>query len=171
DKVNRIKEFAENPEAINNHLVSQTDGITDHLPNVSQNAITMIARAAQFLNSKIPRPVNQFATSQEWEPSPGQKEKFNEYFNAVHDPISILDSIKDGTLSNVEIESIATVHPKLYEFMKNIITQQLSTQKAKNLSEYVKSSLSQFLGMPISESTYQPVAQFNQAKFQVAQAQ
>jgi hypothetical protein len=165
-KVERIQELASNPETLSAHISNHIDGITYHLPNIAQSVANQISTSVGFLNSKIPKPKNQFPLSPTWEPSDAHKQKFDRYYDMVNDPISALGHIKKGSLTSEGMEALAACHPELLKQMQKQIGESASPEQAKKLPHDVKQSLSMFLGMPLNESMYQPVRAANQQALQ-----
>jgi hypothetical protein len=164
-KTDRIQELANAPEALGAHISNHVDGITQHLPNISQSIGNAISTNVGFLNSKIAKPVQQFPLSAKWEPSEAHKQKFEKYYSAVDDPTSVLKLIKSGDLTSEAMESLKVCHPELLQHMQQQLVKQADPESAKNLPYHVKQSISMFLGAPLDESLYQPVLAANQAAF------
>lgn len=134
------------------HLAKTTQGIQAAAPNVTQSLQIKMVNAVQFLESKRPKPAQYFPLSDDWQPSNAQKDKFNEYYKAVNDPLSALKAVKTGTLTNEAMEAIQTVHPELLQEMRGAIISSMDPKKFKNLSYPTKISLSLFMGQPLDQS-------------------
>lgn len=164
-RVERIQALASDPQALMDHLTKTTDSLYQAAPNVSQSLHAGIISAVQFLNSKIPKPMNEMALSVGWEPSKTQKAEFQRYYAAVDDPLSVFKEVKNGTLSHESLEALSVVHPELLQEMRKSVLENLNLKKAKNLPFSVKISLSKFLGEPLSEGLTLPAIAANQAAF------
>lgn len=162
-KVDRIKELAENPDAMAQHLANHVDGLNQTLPTVGQSVSNSIATTVNYLNSKIPRPVNQLPLSAKWEPSAAQKQKFDRYYSAATEPVGVLRQIKEASLTSEAMEALATTHPDLLKEMREQLQRQITPEKAENLSLSQRQALSQFMGMPLDSSTMPSVIAANQA--------
>ncbi len=167
--VKRIEEMSKNPQAMLNHLTKSTDGIYAAMPNVTSSLHTTAINGLNFLASKIPQPKTQFALSGDFEPSEVQKDQFNDYYNIVNDPMLALDAIKEGSLSNFQIEALQAVYPHLLTEMQSQIAQHMNPKKADDLPYGVKLSLAKFLSMPLDGSMTKPALAANQAQFMVNQ--
>lgn len=148
----RISELANNPDTLGNHLTDQTNNMYEAAPNVSQGIHSSTIAALQFLNSKIPRPPNQLIGSDEWEPNNDQKQLFNEYYNAVNDPISLLNNIKDGSLSHPALEAVQAVYPHLLQEMRQNLISNTTPDKLRTLNYSAKMAMAKFLGQPLDEN-------------------
>lgn len=147
-----VSELANNPDQMMDHLNKTTGTLYDAAPNVTQGIHTALSSAVAFLNSKLPRPMNQMPLSAKWEPSQEQKDVFNHYFSAVSDPISSLKMVKSGTLDSKTMEAIQAVHPQLLEDMRAKVLDHMNVDKARELPYGTKISLSKFLGQPLDLS-------------------
>lgn len=134
-------------------------------PNISQGLQNSYVTSVNFLNSKLPKPNRDMPLGYDFKPSVAQKEKFNAYFNAVHNPLIALKQIRMGTLSNETMESLQVVHPKLLEEMRSSVLANMDQAKAKKLPMKVKISLSKFLGMPLDNAMIPQVIASNQATY------
>jgi hypothetical protein len=165
ERTKRIEELASQPDVLGNHLSNHTAGLHDHVPNVAQGVQYAITASVHYLNAKIPRPNSQLMLSEDWEPSESQKDQFNETFDIVNDPISIMSKIKSGNLLTSDVEAVQATHPDLFKEMQMQVLSQLKPDRAMNLSGGVKRSLGLFLGQPLDESMLPKVSQSNQLIF------
>lgn len=161
----RISELANNPQQLYNHLENSTKQISDVMPNISSGLYSTISNGIQFLNSKIPKPTNELPLNAKWEATPSQKAKFNKYYQIVNDPISVLNQVKNGTLSSEAMETLQTVHPDLLQKMRQEVMQNMTSKKISNLNYSTKITLSKFLGQPLESAMMPQVVMANQASF------
>lgn len=152
DHVEKIKDFASNPDALMEHLSQQTNHAYQTAPGIMQGLYTTIMNGIQYLYSKIPQAPNQMLLSPEWKPTRSQKTSFNRAFEAVNDPVGILKQVKQGTLTNEAMEAVQTVHPDLLNDMRKSVMDQMNVEKAKALPYAQKASLAKFLGQPLDQS-------------------
>lgn len=149
--VKRIKELSGDQTAMLDHLSNSSDSLYAAAPNITQSLHNTVVAGVQFLNSKIPSAGPQMVLSSKHEPSTTQISKFNKYFQVVSDPISSLDQVKNGMLTNETMEALQTVHPKLLDNMKQSVMEHFNEDKAKSLPYQVRISLAKFLGQPLDE--------------------
>lgn len=155
-RVNRIKDLAGNPTTMMDHLDNGTGGMYSSAPNITQSLNNTVVAGVQFLNSKIPGPQTHMPLSREFVPSFSQMLKFNNYYQAVNDPISALTQVKHGILTNETMEALTAVHPQLLDDMKKSVIDNFNPEKAQMLDYGVKISLSRFLGEPLDENMLGP---------------
>lgn len=165
DKAKRISELAMNPDALGQHLQNHTTAIEDVAPNISQSFQHGMVASVNFLNSKLPKAPPQFMLSHTWEPSDLQKQKFNQYYEAVQNPVGILKQVKMGSLTSAAMEAVDATHPALLQEMRQKVMANMDQAKAMKLPYSVKLSLAQFLGHPLDSSMMPSVAIANQATF------
>lgn len=164
ERIKRIKELSNNPSALMDHMGKSTDGLYASAPNITQGVNATMIRAITFLSSKLPVAKNSMPLSKEHVISDAEKQKFNNYFNVVNDPVSVLSTIKSGTLTNDSIEALQAVHPNLYGEMKKALIFHFDPEKAVDLKYPEKIALSKFLGQPLDENMLpQSIMSYQQA--------
>ena len=162
----KVSEYANNQQKLIDDLNTHTESLYANAPNITQGVINTMMSSMNFLNSKLPKPNNELPLSAKWEPTNSQKASFNRYFNAVSNPVSVLDDIKTGTLSNETMEALQTVHPHLLQDMQMKVMEKMVPGKYENMGYATKISLSKFLQQPLEESMIPQVLASNQVALQ-----
>jgi hypothetical protein len=158
DKVNQLKQFG-SPQAYLDHMEQHIGPLHASLPSIAPHIQAISTIGGQFLASKIPYPPTQYALDDKWEPTPDQIQKFAMYYKAVDDPISALNQVKNGTLSNETMETLTTVYPKLLDEMRSQLIQDM-----KQPANYAaKISLAKFMGEPLDSFQTPQSVMANQA--------
>lgn len=173
-KEQRLYELNNNFEALAQHMTNHTVLLQNTMPETSQAIQRSMVASLQFLNEKLPKPKQQMMLSPEWEPSEMQKQKFDQYYDAVNNPIGVLDQVKQGKVTSEAVEAIGATHPGLLNEMRMHVMGEMDLKKAKDLPFSVKQSLALFLGEPLETSQLMSVKMANQASWnppQMAQAQ
>lgn len=131
-------------------------GVNNFAPNLAPHLASAATSAVSFLKSKLPNKGNGLFEDNS-EPSRADKSKFLAYHRAVTDPVSVIDDMKQGRLSSIQLESLKTVYPDLHEEMKGKIISHLADMQAggKKLDYSQRNVLSMFLGQPL-DSTMTP---------------
>lgn len=95
-------------------------------PETGKAARAVNKRALDFLRSKLPpqQPPNPFYEVPA--PHPEQIAQFARYLSAVKNPMGVLKSLENGTLTSEEAEAIRTVYPGLYSKMQEAGTEWFS---------------------------------------------
>jgi hypothetical protein len=152
-----------------NTLQKSTEAMYEAAPNISNGVHNALMNGVNFLASKIPQPVTQFPLSGDWEPTVAQKDQFNEYYDTVNSPLSVLDSVREGTLSNYQIEALQAVYPHLLSEMKTRMVQSLNPEKSKDMPYGTKYAIAKFLAQPLDGNMTQTALMSNQAAFMPSQ--
>lgn len=151
------------PKALAESLATHTQEYAQAAPNITQGLNTSVMRAQQFLQSKIPQSGTSLPLSMEHKPSRSAMAKFNNYYETVNDPLSVLSHVKRGTLRNEHLEALGTVYPHLYNEMKKKVTEHMDPEKARSLPYGTKVSIAKFMGQPMDGSMLPQSIQANQS--------
>lgn len=160
---NAVDNMVMNPEGGIDHMVAQTGDLDRHMPNVVQGIHNTAIAAATFLKSKLPAPGSNMPLSAAYQPSNAQKSRFLRYYNAVNNPISVLDEVKKGAVSNESMEALQIVHPEFLADMRKKLAEQLAGNKDIRYPAAVKLAIGKFLGSPVAPSMTPMAIQANQA--------
>lgn len=166
EKTKDIKKIANNPQAMSDAIDKSVNGFYDHAPNISSGLQQAMVRGTQFLNSKIPtHEIGLF--EKEPEMSASEIAQFKNYYDTVHDPISALDQVKNGTIIPDTVEALSAVFPRLYDEMKQEMLAAMTSIKDPDTIPYsTRQAVSFFLGEPIDKSLSPQAIQANQMAFQ-----
>lgn len=151
-RVNRLKEFTANPQALMDHLDKSTAPLYAAAPNITGDINNAMIRATQFLSTKIPTNHTHFPMSDTFQPSDAQKDKFNEFYDVVNDPTISLDMVRQGVVTNDTMEALQSVHPDLLGEMRQKVVSEFKPDEAEDLGYHTKISLAKFLGAPMDEN-------------------
>jgi hypothetical protein len=168
-QVNQIKKLNNDPHAMLDHLSGNTEALYAAAPHITQGIHNSMIAGVQFLNSKIPQPSDQMTLSPEWNPSKSQRFKFENYYRAVNDPVSVLGDVKNNSLTNESLEALQSVHPKLLQDMRQKVIEQMNPEDAKDMSYSSKLNLAKFLGQPLDQNMMPVMIAANQATFNAPQ--
>lgn len=101
-------------------------------PGTANQAVTTMLRAAQFLDSKMPK--NPYegmpgSVAQQWKPSAVDIDRFNRYKQAVETPEQVLTNMSKGYVSPEQVDVLKNVYPALYEDLRQKISERLMAQQ------------------------------------------
>lgn len=161
-QTDRIKKLSSDPTALMEHLSGNTEALYSAAPAITQSLHHTMVAGLQFLNSKIPRPTDQMTLSQGWEPSRAQRYKFENYYRAVNDPLSVLSDVKNNSVTNESLEALTAVNPALLTEMRNEVMGHMKIEEAKNFPYAAKLSIAKFLGQPLDSNMTPMAIQTNQ---------
>jgi hypothetical protein len=151
----RLMRFAANPVEAINHLGETTAGLYESAPQTTASLHSTALRASQFLVSKLPSR-SQGPLDQKLPLSSSEISKFNRYYETVENPIGVLADARSGTITSEQMETLATVYPKLYEEMKSEVMESVAAHAeviGRGESSYkTRLGIGLFLGEPIDLS-------------------
>jgi hypothetical protein len=160
----KVKELSSDPERTMNALEKNTDKLHSFAPDTAMSVQKSMVAATQYLASKIPQPANQKILSEDYKPSRSDLMKFNDAYQTIKTPTSILAGIKHGMVTSEQLNALKAVYPKMLEQMQMAVIEQLSDHMAKNkdITYKTKLGLSQFLDRPLTNSMTQESIAMNQ---------
>ena len=104
-----------------------------HAPNTKRAIVTKQLQIAQFLYDRAPRDmqagtkINPFA--QKAQPSDAAISKWNRYYKAARDPMSVVREINRGNISREGVETLRVLYPAVFEDIKAAFSGQISQMK------------------------------------------
>jgi len=108
----------------------------------------------KFLQSKLPPtlPADPLdPNAKDPLPPKSQRTSFLESYKAVRDPLSVVESLRDGRLSLEGVEVLKTVYPNLYMQVQTTTMDELASGRMKDLSAQQRLGLGVMLDLPIPE--------------------
>lgn len=146
-----IKDLQNNPQktidVLNNNL--------DHYaPEHAQSLGQTVGQSINYLNSIRPNDQKQSPLDSKPVADPVTKGKYNQALTIAEDPLSVMQDIKNGTLTSHHIAHLAAMYPALYDQMKTSLMQSMTEHLTKQESVPYKSrlGLSLFFGEPLDSS-------------------
>lgn len=132
---NPRKEFKEKTAFLNkmqtpDQLANQISNITGSTftnvaPNVNMAVGTQYAKTISFLQSKVPQdPLagkSMFYDKSGYQPPDSQISSFLRHVRAAEDPITVLNSIKDGSVTKEEVDTLKVIYPVMYQRLQDSI--------------------------------------------------
>lgn len=115
-----LSHYASDPKKLANKLQTSTAAIAHSAPDTAA-ALTMTGtKALNFLNSKLPRKLNDPTVLQRpYLPSGTEMAKFERYLTAVEKPVEVLKNFADGKMSREESEALQQVYPDLFSRLQD----------------------------------------------------
>lgn len=127
--------------------------IAQHSPAVANAFERAAVRATIYLANALPKPAQTSALTPKLdrdEPSDAAKATYTRIFNAVHDPVSLLGRVEDGSITADEVAAVKATAPETYASMcEQVKDSLLSVSNAKRLPYARRIALSTFLGQPV----------------------
>lgn len=148
EKIEKLRNLANNPQALIDTVSNATQGAYSVAPQITQSAQQTMIRAIQFLAAKAPV-VKDDPLDKPLPPSELEANMFNRYAEVVKNPSIAFQQMKNNTLIPETLETLQTVYPKLYDKMKQGVLENIDPE----MPYQRKLLVSQFLGMPLDSST------------------
>lgn len=158
EKAGQIRQLASlPPDQLTDHLTTTHPNISTTAPNVAPHVFSAASNAIQFLNSKLPPTGNELPQDELPSGSQAQKAQWLDLHQLVNDPVSVLDHVKNNTLTSHHLEALQSVYPDLHEEMKDKIMEEVGAlQNSKTSIPYSRRvMISKFIGLPL-DSTLTP---------------
>lgn len=127
---------------------------SSYMPEQNMAIGALAARSVYYLNSLRPKTVKQGPLDPDSKPNPIQLADFNRALDLVEQPLSIFNHIKNGTITNNDINTYNTVFPNLSNRLRDKITSEMVDHVSNGGKILYKTSLgiSKFLGQPLVAS-------------------
>lgn len=142
------------PQAAQTSMLDSADALATHYP--AQNIMMQAAkgRINNYLNSLRPQSNMPMAPFDDPTPNKEKERSYNRALDLANSPLSILNHIKDGTLTPEHVTHFNALYPELYSHLSKKLTEKISqSQLAKQKPTYkVRQGLSLFLGAPMDSS-------------------
>ncbi|MEM6533889.1 MAG: hypothetical protein AAF654_14810 [Myxococcota bacterium] len=117
-RVTEIADLAANPEKLQARLSKNLDAVTNAAPKIGAHLAMTATKATQFLASKAPKkemfPGVVAGQVEGLGPSSLEMAEFERYVEAVEDPVSVIESVGEGTVTDEGVEVLKTVYPEMY---------------------------------------------------------
>jgi len=156
DKINdELSDLVSNPDLLMDRVGHVFDGARNNgAPITSEIAATKLITAVTYLNTHLPKPPRMdspFSSKVQWKPSDFQLKGFQERFEIVADPLSVLDHLENGSLTKNHMQSLKTVYPALHsKIQQKVLDSIVSQNYTMNHTDRLKLSL--VMGMPLDVS-------------------
>lgn len=131
--------------------------IGHYAPEHAQALGAMSANVVNYLQTLKPTKTTLAPLDEPFEP-PFAQDRYDRALDIAAQPISILQDVKEGTLTPERMQDLQAMYPSLYSSMK----QELNTHLIEHISKgetvpyRTQISLSQFLGSPLDSTISQP---------------
>jgi hypothetical protein len=135
---------------------STAGDLAAYAPELAAASSMTVQRAAQFLQSKVPKSPRVEvapALAKPWAPSDSELTKWSRYVRAVQNPNEILSSLRKGLIHKEGLEAIRAVYPELLTDAQQKVLGAVHAQTGgKPLSTGQRNALAVFTGAPIGDS-------------------
>lgn len=116
----KLQEFAQFPQ--NSSLIEAMDALGDTgAPQIAELAKVKSMETANYLLSVMPKPLtpsNPLIKGKKYKPSDMELNKFKRQVKTALDPFSAIDDLNNNSLTVEQVETLATLYPKILEDIK-----------------------------------------------------
>lgn len=146
-------------QANNSQMLNNQSDLGHYLPDHESAMAQTSMNAVNYLNSLRPKVDKMNPLDEENEPSQVQKTAFKNALTIAEQPLTVLNDVKEGSVSPQDILSMKTMYPALYQRVSNKLYTNLieHTNEGKTVPYNTRLGLSLFLGRPL-DSTMTPQA-------------
>lgn len=117
--VEQVRAYAGNPQMLLENVDRIGGAYAEISPDMAAGASMSMVNAVQHLAANLP-PASQPSMFQQAErrPSTGEMIDFQQRFEALEDPLSLLEHLADGTITSAMVEAVSHAYPRLYAQMQ-----------------------------------------------------
>lgn len=128
-----------------------------YMPEHNSALASTSMNAVNYLNSLRPNSVKQAPLDRKLPPSRTAQSRYNQALDIANDPLSVIDKVKDGTITPQNLMDFKTMYPSLYTGVSTKIMTEMSDHlsKGEDVPYKTRLGLSMFLGQPM-DSTISP---------------
>lgn len=150
----QILQAQANPQATAAQVGANLPALSRHAPQTAAALTGAATRAQQYLAQALPKdpnPPSMFPGSPKWSPSDAEVQRYALVKRSVEEPLSILDDMKAGTLTDDQVKAVAAVYPQLYSKMQAVALEEISNSvRPPNYQQRLQ--LSKLLGQNVDPS-------------------
>lgn len=149
-----ITALLQDSEKLTERLAIATGRLQQAAPKMSAEVHNTLIRGLQFLNTKLPKPMNSGSDlifPKQYRPTTIELAKFERYLQAVESPISVLEDLESGTITREHTEALKEVYPAFYAKLQSDVLDYVA-QNPDKLDYSRKVQLGILLDIPTDES-------------------
>ena len=171
ERFQNLDDLVKSPQRMVDTLQQGSSGVSDVAPDTSTLMQAKAAQAAQFLYDKAPKNPTAGASplfTGQWKPSDAQVGTWSRYYDAVNDPLHVVDDLAKGQVSHEGVEVLQTVYPRLLGQVQGMVANaliQAQTDGHGQLSYGQKMQLSMLFGSPVDSTVSPDFSKFLQAQY------
>lgn len=157
--------YAEGGEVLKQQVANNY--LAQHAPDQDLLMQSAKARLAQTLTALQPSAPAGKMVFDPIEKDPHAEKQFHKALDLAIQPLSILNHVKDGTLTPKQVKLFNDMYPEVYTLLNKQLTKRITIaqQKGERPPYQVRQALSLFLGAPLDSSLSPQSVQKNQAVF------
>lgn len=150
-----LQQYKQDPAKLANISGSVGHYMPDHAVAIGSVA----SNAVNFLNSIKPQSIQRAPLDPPLKPSQAVQAQYDKVLDIAQQPLVVLQSIRDGTLTSHDVMALHTLYPDLYKGLREKVMAQMIEHVAneETIPYKTRLGLSMFLQQPL-DSTMKPMA-------------
>jgi hypothetical protein len=163
--ISMIQQYNSDPVAFMDSVGERIKDLHDAAPSTANSVAMSMGRAVGFLATKIPSAPPSQPLSEPYQPSKAEIAKFERYYQALSNPVSILVQAQRGTLTPEAVEAVRAVLPTLMDEIHGKVIEEMGKKhnSLKQMPLQKKMGLSLLLGEDMFNGLKQDHLMSNQA--------
>lgn len=147
-RIRQLEEDSGNPRVLVERMADRVVGM-ESTPETRDAMLATAARGVSYLSRVRPHggSLPGQILPQESEPSAEDRARFLRVARVVDDPLSVLRSLREGTLDRESVQALREVYPNLYQRIVQEVVAQLA-ERGSNVSYDRRLALGDLLGIP-----------------------
>lgn len=121
----QLRELAGEPERLESALSPNVGGVAEASPQLADGVALGATRAVQYLASQLPPADQTTLFGAHLEPSQFEIDSFLRRYEAIEDPLSLLDRMAEGSLHVEHVEAAQAVYPQIMADVRARVTETL----------------------------------------------
>lgn len=156
-KRDKIKDALDNLQQHPQELIQSTGDVGHYLPAHATALGSVAAKTSQYLNSLKPQEGRASPLDAPQKPSQMAIARYNRALDIAQQPLVVMKSIKDGTITHNDVQDLNAMYPNLYSRLQQKLTNELIKAQSKDIQIPYKTriGLSLFMSQPM-DSTMTP---------------
>lgn len=151
EKFSKLGDKLAQDQASGNHIttIGNNSSLLSHNPDIQQAYQETSLNAVNYLNTIIPKNQNapqMFSKNDTWKPTSGQLQQFKNQVDLISNPYTILDKLRNGTVTSQDVTTLKAVYPAIYSKIQSEILKHGTDPKYSNLSFAAKNKINLLIG-------------------------
>ena len=149
-----VSEMMANPDKLAERIGTNLGDLRTRAPRLADAMTGAALTGIQFLSQKLPPipPADPFEPNRKPMPPPiGQRETWLRYYNAVQDPLTVLDDLRDGRINMEGVEVLRDVYPPLFQHVRQQTFDLMASGRMEAMSKQQRIGLGLALGIATPE--------------------
>jgi len=153
-EVEKLDEKMQTAQLDPNGAIKHISDFSSYLPDQATAAGMLSARAMTYLTKLRPQTGGATPLDPPRTPNPVEKAKYERALQIAEQPLLILESLKDGTLTKDDLTHLGVIYPALYtQYRKDVMAQIIEAKdRGETIPYRFVPALSMFLQQPLESS-------------------